>query len=65
MLVVKWLRLQNAMQVRALLNATYLSLHMKKGKKLEFIYFGSRQMLSLCNAEEIDVQGTKISIGLR
>ena len=29
--------------------------------KTEFIYFGSRQMLSLCNAEEIDVQGTKIS----
>ena len=29
--------------------------------KTEFIYFGSRQMLSLCNPEEIDVQGTKIS----
>ena len=26
-----------------------------------FIYFGSRQMQSLCNVEEIDVQGTKIS----
>ena len=29
--------------------------------KTEFIYFGSRQMLSLCNIEEIDVQGTKIN----
>ena len=28
--------------------------------KTEFIYFGSRQMLLLCNIEEIDVQGTKI-----
>ena len=29
--------------------------------KMEFIHFGFRQMLSLCNVEEIDVQGTKIS----
>ena len=29
--------------------------------KTEFIYFYSRQMLSLCNVEEIDVQCTKIS----
>ena len=35
-------------------------LKMNNGKT-EFIYFGSRKMLSLCNAEEIDVQGTKIS----
>ena len=35
-------------------------LQMKNGKT-EFIYFGSKQMLSLCNAEAIDVQGTKIS----
>ena len=35
-------------------------LQMNNGKT-EFIYFGSRQMLSFCNAEEIDVQGTKIS----
>ena len=35
-------------------------LNMNNGKT-EFIYFGSRQMLSLCNAEEIDVQGTKSS----
>ena len=34
-------------------------LQMNNGKT-EFIYFGSRQMLSLCNIEEIDVQGTKI-----
>ena len=27
----------------------------------EFIYFGSRQMLSLCEREKIDVQGTKIN----
>ena len=36
------------------------SLQMNNGKT-EFIYFGSRQMLSLCNAEEIDVPDTKIS----
>ena len=35
-------------------------LQMNNGKT-EFIYFGSRQMLSLCNIEEIDVQGTKIN----
>ena len=33
-------------------------LKMNNGKT-EFIYFGSRQMLSLCNIEKIDVQGTK------
>ena len=26
-----------------------------------YIYFSSRQMLSLCNIEKIDVQGTKIN----
>ena len=35
-------------------------LQMNNGKT-EFIYFGSTQMLSLCNVEKIDVQGTKIS----
>ena len=35
-------------------------LNMNNGKT-EFIYFGSRQMLPLCNAKEIDVQGTNIS----
>ena len=35
-------------------------LQMNNGKT-KFIYFGYRQMLSLCNAEEIDVQGTKTS----
>ena len=29
--------------------------------KTEFIYFGSRQMLSLCEKEKLDVQGTKIN----
>ena len=36
-------------------------LKMNNEKKPEFIYFGSRQMLSLCKIEEIDVQGTKIN----
>ena len=35
-------------------------LQMNNGKT-EFIYFGSRQMLPLCNAEQIDVQCSKIS----
>ena len=35
-------------------------LQMNNGKT-EFIYFGSRQMLSLCNIGEIDVQGTKMN----
>ena len=35
-------------------------LKMNNGKR-EFIYFGSRQMLSLCEREKIDVQGTKIN----
>ena len=35
-------------------------LQMNNGEP-EFIYFGSRQMLSLCNIEETDVQGTNIN----
>ena len=30
-------------------------------EKTEFTYFGSKQMLSLCNVEEIDIQETTIS----
>ena len=36
-------------------------LQMNNGKT-KVIYFGSRQMLSPCNAEEIDVQGKNISM---